>query len=201
MAPQASPKIALQRSSHFQTPPAAHGRSTASLGSQGPSTLTTQSNTPNAMRHLRPRGHPIETLKSPRCIAKNSLAKILPLPDTPGSPWTVYGVARQPRPFDADHPVEYTQCDATSQTQRTPNRNSQISTMLPMFSTIHGLVDPPKSKQCFNGATTCDGNWEEGWRRQGEERERIKFVEELVVVIRSVHPTLRVENIVFRLPT
>nr|XP_043623643.1 3-oxo-Delta(4,5)-steroid 5-beta-reductase-like [Erigeron canadensis] len=45
-------------------------------------------------------------------IVGNSLAEILPLSDTPGGPWKVYGVARRPRPqWNADHPVEYIQCD------------------------------------------------------------------------------------------
>ncbi|GAA0141813.1 oxidoreductase [Lithospermum erythrorhizon] len=42
----------------------------------------------------------------------NSLAEILPLPDTPGGPWKVYGVGRRPRPpWNEDHPMEYIQCD------------------------------------------------------------------------------------------
>ncbi|XP_057974839.1 3-oxo-Delta(4,5)-steroid 5-beta-reductase-like isoform X2 [Malania oleifera] len=45
-------------------------------------------------------------------IVGNSLAEILPLSDTPGGPWKVYGVARRPRPsWNADHPVHYIQCD------------------------------------------------------------------------------------------
>ncbi|PRQ27801.1 putative oxidoreductase [Rosa chinensis] len=45
-------------------------------------------------------------------IVGNSLAEILPLADTPGGPWKVYGVARRPRPnWNADHPVDYIQCD------------------------------------------------------------------------------------------
>uniref|UniRef100_A0A5B7BZZ9 Iridoid synthase n=1 Tax=Davidia involucrata TaxID=16924 RepID=A0A5B7BZZ9_DAVIN len=45
-------------------------------------------------------------------IVGNSLAEILPLSDTPGGPWKVYGVARRPRPaWNADHPVDYIQCD------------------------------------------------------------------------------------------
>ncbi|XP_010530504.1 PREDICTED: 3-oxo-Delta(4,5)-steroid 5-beta-reductase-like [Tarenaya hassleriana] len=44
----------------------------------------------------------------------NSLAEILPLSDTPGGPWKVYGVARRPRPsWNTDHPVEYIQCDVS----------------------------------------------------------------------------------------
>ncbi|KAI3715983.1 hypothetical protein L6452_23001 [Arctium lappa] len=45
-------------------------------------------------------------------IIGNSLAEILPLSDTPGGPWKVYGLARSPRPqWNADHPIEYIQCD------------------------------------------------------------------------------------------
>ncbi|KAE9603620.1 hypothetical protein Lal_00001840 [Lupinus albus] len=45
-------------------------------------------------------------------IVGNSLAEILPLADTPGAPWKVYGVARRPRPsWNADHPIQYVQCD------------------------------------------------------------------------------------------
>nr|XP_043623432.1 (S)-8-oxocitronellyl enol synthase ISY1-like [Erigeron canadensis]XP_043623433.1 (S)-8-oxocitronellyl enol synthase ISY1-like [Erigeron canadensis] len=45
-------------------------------------------------------------------IVGNSLAEILPLSDTPGGPWKVYGVARRPRPeWNNDHPVEYIRCD------------------------------------------------------------------------------------------
>nr|AGO01041.1 putative progesterone 5-beta-reductase [Matthiola tricuspidata] len=45
-------------------------------------------------------------------IVGNSLAEILPLSDTPGGPWKVYGVARRPRPsWNADHPIDYIQCD------------------------------------------------------------------------------------------
>ena len=47
-------------------------------------------------------------------IVGNSLAEILPLADTPGGRWKVYGVARRPRPsWNADHPIEYIQCDIT----------------------------------------------------------------------------------------
>ncbi|XP_068655210.1 (S)-8-oxocitronellyl enol synthase ISY1-like [Aristolochia californica] len=47
-------------------------------------------------------------------IVGNSLAEILPLHDTPGGPWKVYGVARRPRPpWSTDHPIEYIQCDVS----------------------------------------------------------------------------------------
>ncbi|KAL3652190.1 mitochondrial peripheral inner membrane protein [Castilleja foliolosa] len=47
-------------------------------------------------------------------IVGDSLAGILSVPDTPGGPWKVYGVARRPRPtWSADHPVHYIQCDVS----------------------------------------------------------------------------------------
>ncbi|XP_047334909.1 (S)-8-oxocitronellyl enol synthase ISY1-like [Impatiens glandulifera] len=50
-------------------------------------------------------------------ITGNSLAEILPLSDTPGGPWKVYGVARRPRPFwNSDYPVDYIQCDISDAT-------------------------------------------------------------------------------------
>ncbi|KAM0040359.1 putative 3-oxo-5-beta-steroid 4-dehydrogenase [Helianthus debilis subsp. tardiflorus] len=51
-------------------------------------------------------------------IVGNSLAEILPLHDTPGGPWKVYGVARRPRPpWNADYPMEYIQCDIRDEEQ------------------------------------------------------------------------------------
>ncbi|GLJ30634.1 hypothetical protein SUGI_0606580 [Cryptomeria japonica] len=45
-------------------------------------------------------------------IVGNSLAEILPLSDTPGGPWKVYGAARRPKPdWSPNNPVEYIQCD------------------------------------------------------------------------------------------
>ncbi|KAF5740629.1 3-oxo-Delta(4 5)-steroid 5-beta-reductase-like [Tripterygium wilfordii] len=47
-------------------------------------------------------------------LVGNSLAEILPLSDTPGGPWKVYGVGRRPRPdWHMDHPIEYIQCDVS----------------------------------------------------------------------------------------
>ncbi|KAK2452614.1 NineTeen Complex (NTC) component [Trifolium repens] len=49
-------------------------------------------------------------------IVGNSLAEILPLKDTPGGPWKVYGVARRPQPtWNADNPIHYIQCDVSNQ--------------------------------------------------------------------------------------
>ncbi|KZV22264.1 steroid 5beta-reductase [Dorcoceras hygrometricum] len=47
-------------------------------------------------------------------IVGNSLAEILPLSDTPGGPWKVYGVARRPRPaWNDDNPTNYIRCDVS----------------------------------------------------------------------------------------
>ncbi|XP_010905261.1 3-oxo-Delta(4,5)-steroid 5-beta-reductase [Elaeis guineensis] len=51
-------------------------------------------------------------------IVGNSLAQILPLSDTPGGPWKVYGVSRRPRPAFLPSqpeglPVEHIQCDVS----------------------------------------------------------------------------------------
>ncbi|XP_073313259.1 3-oxo-Delta(4,5)-steroid 5-beta-reductase-like [Primulina huaijiensis] len=47
-------------------------------------------------------------------IVGNSLAEILPLADTPGGPWKVYGVARRPRPnWNDDNPINYIRCDVS----------------------------------------------------------------------------------------
>ncbi|WCJ17895.1 (S)-8-oxocitronellyl enol synthase [Euphorbia peplus] len=49
-------------------------------------------------------------------IVGNSLAEILPLSDTPGGPWKVYGVARRPQPiWQRDYPIEYIQCDVSNE--------------------------------------------------------------------------------------
>ncbi|XP_065869631.1 (S)-8-oxocitronellyl enol synthase CYC2-like [Euphorbia lathyris] len=49
-------------------------------------------------------------------IIGNSLVEILPLEDTPGGPWKVYGVARRPQPiWQAGHPIEYVQCDVSNE--------------------------------------------------------------------------------------
>lgn len=45
-------------------------------------------------------------------VVGNSLAEILPISDTPGGPWKVYGVARRPQPaWSSAHQVEFIQCD------------------------------------------------------------------------------------------
>ncbi|KAL2456180.1 Delta(4)-3-oxosteroid 5-beta-reductase [Abeliophyllum distichum] len=66
-------------------------------------------------------------------IVGNSLAEILPLPNTPGGPWKVYGVARRPRPsWNADHPVQYIQCDVLD-TEDTRSKLSTLSDVTHLF--------------------------------------------------------------------
>ncbi|KAL9450257.1 hypothetical protein AB3S75_012067 [Citrus x aurantiifolia] len=66
-------------------------------------------------------------------IVGNSLAEILPLPDTPGGPWKVYGVARRPKPnWNADHLVEYVQCDV-SDPEETQAKLSQLTDVTHIF--------------------------------------------------------------------
>lgn len=64
-------------------------------------------------------------------IVGNSLAEILPLSDTPGGPWKVYGLARRPRPnWNADNPIEYIQCDISDQ-------NDAVSKLSPLTDVTH----------------------------------------------------------------
>lgn len=66
-------------------------------------------------------------------IVGNSLAEILPLSDTPGGPWKVYGVARRPRPsWNADHPVDYIQCDISDATDA-QSKLSQLTDVTHIF--------------------------------------------------------------------
>nr|AIW09143.1 progesterone 5-beta-reductase 1 [Catharanthus roseus] len=66
-------------------------------------------------------------------IVGNSLAEILPLSDTPGGPWKVYGVARRPRPsWNADHPIEYIQCDI-SDPEETESKLSKLTDVTHVF--------------------------------------------------------------------
>ncbi|KAF5739456.1 3-oxo-Delta(4 5)-steroid 5-beta-reductase-like [Tripterygium wilfordii] len=68
-------------------------------------------------------------------IVGNSLAEILPLSDTPGGPWKVYGVGRRPRPnWNADHPIEYIQCDI-SDSEDARNKLSQLTDVTHVFYT------------------------------------------------------------------
>lgn len=66
-------------------------------------------------------------------IVGNSLAEILPLPDTPGGPWKVYGVARRPRPnWNSDHQVEYIQCDISDRSDA-QDKLSQLQDVTHVF--------------------------------------------------------------------
>ncbi|XWS21267.1 hypothetical protein CRYUN_Cryun30bG0041100 [Craigia yunnanensis] len=66
-------------------------------------------------------------------IVGNSLAEILPLSDTPGGLWKVYGIGRRPRPnWNADHPIEYIQCDI-SDPKDTESQLSQLTDVTHIF--------------------------------------------------------------------
>ena len=66
-------------------------------------------------------------------IVGNSLAEILPLSDTPGGPWKVYGVARRPRPnWNKNYPIEYIQCDV-SDPNETKTKLSQLTDVTHIF--------------------------------------------------------------------
>ncbi|GMY28772.1 3-oxo-Delta(4,5)-steroid 5-beta-reductase-like [Fagus crenata] len=85
-------------------------------------------------------------------IVGNSLAEILPLSDTPGGPWKVYGVARRPRPnWNADHPVEYIQCDI-SDPDDTQTKLSQLTDVTHIFY-VTWASQSNEAKNCeTNGA-------------------------------------------------
>ncbi|KAL0422562.1 UNVERIFIED_CONTAM: 3-oxo-Delta(4,5)-steroid 5-beta-reductase [Sesamum latifolium] len=64
-------------------------------------------------------------------LVGNSLAEILPLSDTPGGPWKVYGVARRPRPsWSDDYPINYIQCDVL-------NRDDTLAKLSPLTDITH----------------------------------------------------------------
>ncbi|KAK3011715.1 hypothetical protein RJ639_011665 [Escallonia herrerae] len=64
-------------------------------------------------------------------IVGSSLAEILPLPDTPGGPWKVYGLARRPRPaWNENHPIHYIQCDVS-------NKDETIAKLSPLTDITH----------------------------------------------------------------
>ncbi|GMN37835.1 hypothetical protein TIFTF001_007135 [Ficus carica] len=85
-------------------------------------------------------------------IVGNSLAEILPLSNTPGGPWKIYGVARRPRPsWSADHPVTYVQCDVTDQ-QQTRDRLSKLTDVTHVFY-VTWSSRPTEVENCaVNGA-------------------------------------------------
>lgn len=66
-------------------------------------------------------------------IVGSSLAQVLKLPDTPGGPWKVYGVARRPCPsWLAEFRIEYVQCDV-SNTQEAKSKLSPLSDVTHIF--------------------------------------------------------------------
>ncbi|WOG82462.1 hypothetical protein DCAR_0101626 [Daucus carota subsp. sativus] len=80
-------------------------------------------------------------------IVGNSLAEILPLSDTPGGPWKVYGVARRPRPsWNADHPIEYIQCDI-SNTDEAQSKLSQLTDVTHIFY-VTWSSKPSEAENC-----------------------------------------------------
>ncbi|ESR46341.1 hypothetical protein WN944_007326 [Citrus x changshan-huyou] len=85
-------------------------------------------------------------------IVGNSLAEILPRQDTPGGPWKVYGVARRPRPdWNADHPIEYIQCDVSDQDD-TQAKLSKLTDVTHIFY-VTWASRPTEAENCeVNGA-------------------------------------------------
>ena len=85
-------------------------------------------------------------------IVGNSLAETLPLPDTPGGPWKVYGVARRPRPaWNAKHPVKYIQCDV-SDSHDVQDKLSQLTDVTDIFY-VTWTNRPTEAENCeANGA-------------------------------------------------
>ncbi|XP_027368148.1 3-oxo-Delta(4,5)-steroid 5-beta-reductase-like [Abrus precatorius] len=85
-------------------------------------------------------------------IVGNSLAEILPLHDTPGGPWKVYGVARRARPsWDADNPVHYIQCDISNQNDA-ESKLSGLTDVTHIFY-VSWTSRPTEAQNCaINGA-------------------------------------------------
>ncbi|KAL6218970.1 hypothetical protein ACLB2K_012177 [Fragaria x ananassa] len=80
-------------------------------------------------------------------IVGNSLAEILPLPDTPGGPWKVYGVARRPQPqWNADHHIQYIQCDL-SDSEQTETELSQLTDVTHIFY-VTWASKPSEAENC-----------------------------------------------------
>ncbi|CAL9022498.1 unnamed protein product [Prunus brigantina] len=80
-------------------------------------------------------------------IVGNSLAEILPLLDTPGGPWKVYGVARRARPeWNADHHIEYIQCDL-SDPHQTHSELSQLTDVTHIFY-VTWASKPTEAENC-----------------------------------------------------
>ncbi|XP_075635138.1 3-oxo-Delta(4,5)-steroid 5-beta-reductase-like isoform X1 [Castanea sativa] len=85
-------------------------------------------------------------------IVGNSLAEILPLSDTPGGPWKVYGVARRPRPnWNKDYPIEYIQCDV-SDPNETKTKLSQLTDVTHIFY-VNWASQPTEAQNCETNGT------------------------------------------------
>lgn len=66
-------------------------------------------------------------------IVGNSLAEILPLPDTPGGPWKIYGVANHPNPrWSIDNSIEYIQCNISNE-EETQSKLSKLTDVSHVF--------------------------------------------------------------------
>ncbi|EEF43582.1 3-oxo-Delta(4,5)-steroid 5-beta-reductase [Ricinus communis] len=85
-------------------------------------------------------------------IVGNSLAEILPLADTPGGPWKVYGVARRPRPiWQADHLIEYIQCDVSNEEQTLEKLSTLKDTTHIFF--VAWASEPTEAENCIVNGT------------------------------------------------
>ncbi|GMN37839.1 hypothetical protein TIFTF001_007138 [Ficus carica] len=85
-------------------------------------------------------------------IVGNSLAEILPLSDTPGGPWKVYGIARRPQPsWNADHPITYIQCDI-SDPQQTRHKLSKLIDVTHIFYATWSSRPTEPENCAVNGA-------------------------------------------------
>ncbi|KAJ6344780.1 hypothetical protein OIU76_006328 [Salix suchowensis] len=84
-------------------------------------------------------------------IVGNSLAEILPLADTPGGPWKVYGVARGKRPsWNEDNPAEYIQCDISDRNQ-TQSKLSLLTDVTHIFYVTWGSRETESENCKING--------------------------------------------------
>uniref|UniRef100_A0A7N2KRI4 PRISE-like Rossmann-fold domain-containing protein n=1 Tax=Quercus lobata TaxID=97700 RepID=A0A7N2KRI4_QUELO len=85
-------------------------------------------------------------------IVGNSLAEILPLLDTPGGPWKVYGVARRPRPiWNKDYPIEYIQCDVSNPNE-TQTKLSKLTDVTHIFY-VTWASRPTEAQNCETNGT------------------------------------------------
>ncbi|KAK4859243.1 hypothetical protein QYF36_002088 [Acer negundo] len=82
-------------------------------------------------------------------IIGNSLAEILPLSDTPGGPWKLYGVARRLKPdWNSDNLVEYVQCDVSDPNQ-TQSKLSVLTDVTDIFY-VTWANRPTEAENCEN---------------------------------------------------